>query len=69
MPFPASAEERYDYLEQPPAKMKTREMEDQMRKSVRDKARRYLQQVLDEYPTTPAAKARSLPTTLDRAAK
>lgn len=39
----------------------SQEMQDRIRKSYREKARKYLRQVLEEYPTTPAAlKAREL---------
>ena len=46
---------------------RVQDLKDKVRKSNQDKGRKYLQQVLDEYPTTPAAaKARTLLNGMDR---
>ncbi len=56
------------YLELKPAQVLEQERKDQIRKSYQDKAHKYLQRVLEEYPTTPAAaKARELLQQMDRA--
>ena len=53
-------EAKVTYWENEPSK-RGQDVKDKIRKSNQDKARKYLQQVLDEYPTTPAAaKARTL---------
>jgi hypothetical protein len=53
------------YLEQT-APGKSGKMPDRMRRPLQDKSRKYLQQVLEEYPTTPAAiRARALLGALD----
>jgi predicted esterase len=50
---------QYHLEVQPPKR--TKEIEERIRKSEREKARKYLQQVIDEFPTTPSAtKAREL---------
>ncbi len=59
-----AAAKYYLELKLPPV---SEEMKDRVRKSYRDKARKYLQRVLEEYPTTPAAaKARELLQQMDR---
>ena len=55
------------YLGRKPAKGIDQRVEGGFRKSSQDSARKYLQQVLDEYPTTPAAaKARELSQRIDQ---
>jgi hypothetical protein len=59
-------EAKASYWEKQPSK-RGEDFKDRMRKSNQDKARTYSQQVLDEYPTTPAAaQARTLLSTMDR---
>jgi hypothetical protein len=60
-------EAKVTYWEKQPSK-RGQDMKDKIRKSNQDRARKYLQQVLGEYPTTPAAaKARALLNELNRA--
>jgi len=56
------------YLELKPPQVLEEERKDRIRKSYQDKARKYLQRVLEEYPASPAAaKARELLQRMDRA--
>lgn len=55
------------YLELKPPQVLEEERQDRIRKSYQDKARKYLQRVLEEYPTAPAAaRARELLQQMDR---
>jgi len=59
-------EAKVSYWEKQPSK-RGQDIKDKIRKSNRDKARKFLQQVLDDYPTTPAAaQARRLLSGMDQ---